>query len=61
MWSVLTRNPDFRRLFISQLVLFGRKPVEVAAELKIKTGAVYAIKSRIIQRLKEEFRGLIDL
>jgi RNA polymerase sigma-70 factor, ECF subfamily len=45
----------------SQLVLFGRKPVEVAAELKIKTGAVYAIKSRIIQRLKEEFRGLIDL
>lgn len=23
MWSVLTRNPDFRRLFISQLVLFG--------------------------------------
>jgi MFS family permease len=23
VWSVLTRNPDFRRLFISQLVLFG--------------------------------------
>jgi MFS family permease len=23
VWSVLTRNPDFRRLFVSQLVLFG--------------------------------------
>lgn len=45
----------------SQLVLFGRKPVEVAAALKIKTGAVYAIKSRVILRMREEFAGLLEL
>jgi RNA polymerase sigma-70 factor (ECF subfamily) len=45
----------------SQLALFGRKPVEVAAALQIKTAAVYAIKSRIVRRLREEFHGLLEL
>lgn len=44
----------------SQLVFFGRSPAEVAATMRITPGVVYAVKSRVLRRLKEEFADLID-
>jgi RNA polymerase sigma factor (sigma-70 family) len=38
----------------------GRPSVEVASELKLSVGAVYIAKSRILARLKEEIRLLIE-
>jgi DNA-directed RNA polymerase specialized sigma24 family protein len=44
----------------SQLVLFGRQPAEVAAAMQVSPSVVYAVKSRVLRRLKEEFAVLID-
>jgi RNA polymerase sigma-70 factor (ECF subfamily) len=44
----------------SQLVLFGRQPAEVAAALEVTPSIVYAVKSRILRRLKAEFAVLIE-
>jgi RNA polymerase sigma-70 factor (ECF subfamily) len=39
----------------------GRAPADVAAELGLSVNAVYLARSRILQRLREEFAELIDL
>jgi RNA polymerase sigma-70 factor (ECF subfamily) len=44
----------------SQLVLFGRPPAEVAAAHEVTPGVIYAVKSRVIRRLKAEFAELVD-
>jgi len=44
----------------SQVVLAGRPPVDVAAELNVSPNVVYLAKSRILRRLQEEFADLID-
>jgi len=41
-------------------VVMDRPAEEVAAELGIVVGAVYAAKSRVVKRLREELAGLID-
>jgi RNA polymerase sigma-70 factor (ECF subfamily) len=38
----------------------GRPPDEVAAELGLRTGSIYAAKSRVMTRLREEVSGLLD-
>jgi RNA polymerase sigma-70 factor (ECF subfamily) len=38
----------------------GRSAAGVAAELGISEGAVYVAKSRVLRRLREELRGLIE-
>jgi RNA polymerase sigma-70 factor (ECF subfamily) len=43
------------------VVLHGRKPADVAAELKVNTSLIYLIKSRVLRRLREEFAELIDV
>lgn len=44
-----------------RLALEGASSVEVARELDLSVGAVYVAKSRVLQRLREEARGLIDV
>lgn len=41
-------------------VLEGEKPAAVAGELGISVNAVFIAKSRVLARLREEGRGLID-
>jgi RNA polymerase sigma-70 factor (ECF subfamily) len=41
-------------------VVSGRPAAEVAAELGISAGAVYAAKFRVLGRLREELEGLLD-
>jgi RNA polymerase sigma-70 factor (ECF subfamily) len=43
-----------------ETVAIGRPPAEVAAELDMSVGAVYAAKFRVLARLREELAGLID-
>jgi RNA polymerase sigma-70 factor (ECF subfamily) len=43
-----------------RVVVDGQKPALVAQELKMSANAVYVAKSRILQRLREEFAGLVD-
>jgi RNA polymerase sigma-70 factor, ECF subfamily len=38
----------------------GRSAADVAAELGLTEGAVYVAKSRVLRRLREELRGLLD-
>ena len=38
----------------------GRAAPDVAAELGISVGAVYAAKTRVLARLRAEFQGLLD-
>jgi RNA polymerase sigma-70 factor (ECF subfamily) len=38
----------------------GRSPEEVAAEMGLRPGSVYAAKSRVMTRLREEISGLLD-
>jgi RNA polymerase sigma-70 factor, ECF subfamily len=51
-------EPSSRRAF--WLVIGGQKPKDVAAELGMTVAAVYLAKSRILQRLRSEFRGLLE-
>jgi RNA polymerase sigma-70 factor (ECF subfamily) len=41
-------------------VVVGRPAAEVAAELGIVVGAVYVAKSRVLSRVRQELRGLLD-
>ncbi|MBI1914364.1 MAG: sigma-70 family RNA polymerase sigma factor [Planctomycetes bacterium] len=43
-----------------QYVLAGRPAEEVAAELHLRPGTVYAAKSRVLRRLRRELDGLLD-
>jgi RNA polymerase sigma-70 factor (ECF subfamily) len=43
-----------------EYVLVGRQPEEVAAELHVRVGTVYAAKSRVLSRLRQELEGLLD-
>jgi RNA polymerase sigma-70 factor (ECF subfamily) len=42
------------------VVLEGKRPAEVAAELGISANAVSIAKSRVLHRLRQEVRGLLD-
>jgi RNA polymerase sigma-70 factor (ECF subfamily) len=41
-------------------VVSGRPAAEVAAELGISVDSVYAAKSRVLRRLRQELQGLLD-
>jgi RNA polymerase sigma-70 factor (ECF subfamily) len=41
-------------------VVSGRTAAEVAAELGISEGAVYVAKCRVLRRLRQELKGLLD-
>jgi RNA polymerase sigma-70 factor (ECF subfamily) len=43
-----------------EYVIAGRPAAEVAAELGISVGAVYIAKSRVLSRLRQELKGLLD-
>lgn len=43
-----------------EIVVEGRTPEDVAKELGLSTGAVYAARHRVKTRLKEELAGLMD-
>ncbi len=43
-----------------QYALDGRDPVAVGRELGISTGSVYAAKSRVLTRLRQELQGLLE-
>ena len=43
-----------------EVVVSGRPAAEVADELQITLGAVYAAKSRVLRRLRQELAGLLD-
>jgi RNA polymerase sigma-70 factor (ECF subfamily) len=43
-----------------EYVVAGRPASEVAAELGISVGAVYVAKSRVLSRLRQELKGLLD-
>lgn len=42
-----------------RVVMNGRPPADVAAELGMTLGAVYVAKSRVLKRLREELEGLL--
>lgn len=43
-----------------EVTVNGRAPEEVAGELGITLGAVYAAKARVLRRLRQKFAGLLD-
>lgn len=43
-----------------ETVVAGRSAAEVAAELGLTVGAVYAAKFRVLNRLRDELEGLLD-
>lgn len=43
-----------------EVAALGRPPAEVAAELGLGVGAVYAAKFRVLARLRQELEGLLD-
>ncbi|MBY0526809.1 MAG: sigma-70 family RNA polymerase sigma factor [Gemmataceae bacterium] len=43
-----------------QLVVEGRPAAEVAAELSLSVGTIYAAKCRVLARLRQELAGLLD-
>ncbi len=43
-----------------EVVVAGRPAAEVAAELGLTIGAVYAAKSRVLRRLRRELDGLLE-
>jgi RNA polymerase sigma-70 factor (ECF subfamily) len=44
-----------------EMVAVGRPAAEIAAELGLTVGAVYAAKFRILDRLRRELHGMLDL
>ena len=50
-----TAMQSFRRTSIN-----GEKPVDVAADLNISTAQVYKYRFRIMKRLTQEAKGLVD-
>lgn len=59
--QVLAGWKDHTRQAFWLVVVDGRRPDEVAAELGIAVGSVYLAKSRVLKQLREEFADLIDL
>jgi RNA polymerase sigma-70 factor (ECF subfamily) len=56
-------EPDFRPLTwqaFRRVVLDGAPPAAVAADLGLSVNAVLIAKSRVLQRLRQEARGLLD-
>ena len=43
-----------------EMVVAGRSAADVAADLGLTVGAVYAAKFRVLDRLRQELRGLLD-
>lgn len=43
-----------------ELVVRGRTSAEVAAELGLTTGALYAAKCRVLKRLRQELAGMLE-
>jgi RNA polymerase sigma-70 factor (ECF subfamily) len=43
-----------------ECVIASRPPAEVAAELKVSIDVVYASKSRVLRRLRQELDGLLE-
>ena len=43
-----------------EMVVASRPAAEVAAELGLTVGAVYAAKFRVLDRLRQELRGMLD-
>ncbi len=43
-----------------EVVVAGRSAGDVAAELGLTVGAVYAAKFRVLDRLRQELRGMLD-
>jgi RNA polymerase sigma-70 factor (ECF subfamily) len=53
-------NPRTWELF-HLLVLENRPAAEVAQQFRMKTNAVYVAKSRVLARLRQELRGLMEI
>jgi RNA polymerase sigma-70 factor (ECF subfamily) len=56
-------RPDFNETTwaaFTRVMLEGRSPAEVAAELNVSTNAVYLARHRVLTRLREELDGLLD-
>jgi RNA polymerase sigma-70 factor (ECF subfamily) len=43
-----------------RVIVEGQRPADVAADLNVTPNAVYLAKGRVLGRLREEFRDLID-
>jgi RNA polymerase sigma-70 factor (ECF subfamily) len=43
-----------------QVVVEGRPPADVAAELGLSVPAIYTAKSRVLHRLRQELEGMLD-
>ena len=43
-----------------EMVVSGRPAADIAAELGLTVGAVYAAKVRVLNRLRAELEGLLD-
>jgi len=52
-------QPATWKMFWEHVVL-GRKPAEVAGDMAVSIDSVYAAKSRILRRLRQELDGLMD-
>jgi RNA polymerase sigma-70 factor (ECF subfamily) len=56
-------RPEFSSLSwkaFQEHVVSGRDAAEVAADLQVRVGTVYAAKSRVLGRLRQELAGLLD-
>ncbi len=61
--ALKTLRPEFSELTwraFSDYVLVGRDAATVAESLGISVGTVYAAKSRVLARLRQELAGLLD-
>lgn len=58
---VLPEFPEWYAEVYRRLILAEQDPAEVAESLGVKRSAVYNAKSRILRRLRDEFRDLFEL
>lgn len=60
VWGILRADfsPTTVRVF-NDVVLLARPPAEVAAEQGTTVGAIYAIKHRVLDRIRRELAGII--
>jgi RNA polymerase sigma factor (sigma-70 family) len=54
--EIISRLPERKRLLL-QLVILGLKPEEIAEEMGIKIGSVYAEKSALFKEVRELLEG----
>jgi RNA polymerase sigma-70 factor (ECF subfamily) len=57
---VLTDFEESTATAFWHVVVNGRAPADVAADLGLTTNAVYLAKARVLARLRQEFEGLIE-